>query len=196
MNVPGNPNCYYPLTSPANAKLDAAGYVKGHELQGTRGYERLVHVLGDYRSPSSPDTDRIEAQAAVDQMKIKPGTVLVAPCHPGYTVADRSIPGGARDLPESDAPVVRLTRSLAQSDVDTAPDDNPTREYVTATNRQDLSLWDKFVIVMKDLFSPHEKDGDDDKPYDINAYQRELDAFAYASTSKRYADGVTSEDQL
>lgn len=196
MNVPGNPNCYYPLTPAANAELDASGYVKGHELKGTRGYERLVDMLGDYRSPSSPDADRIEARTAVDQMKIKPGTVLIAPCHPGYTVADLSIPSGAQDLPNSDAPTERLARSLAQSDFDTDSDDNPTREYVTATKRQDLSLWDKFVIVMKDIFSPHEKDGDGDKPYDINAYQRELDAIAYAGASKRYAGGVTSEDQL
>ncbi|AOB31688.1 hypothetical protein AKI39_14825 [Bordetella sp. H567] len=198
MNVSGNPNCYYPLIPPANAGIDASGYVKGLDLQGTRGYEQLVDMLAHHQSPSSPAAaqDRKDAQAAVDQMKIKAGTVLIAPCHPGHTAADRVAPSDAGDLPASDTPAKRPPRSLANAGADTDSDNNRTREYVTATHRHDLSLWDKFVIVVKDLFSPHGKDQDGGKPYDINAYQRELDAFAFATVSRRYADGHTGQDQL
>jgi hypothetical protein len=69
------------------------GHYKGRDLRGTRGYERLVDTLtnrlkaGRNGNPLTKDA----AQAAVDDMDIKRGTTLLAPCHEGHTRADRFV---------------------------------------------------------------------------------------------------------
>lgn len=95
----GAPTCYYPL-APAQRGTGndtPARPFMGSAMKGTVGYERFVHALMAPRSNfgDQPGMDRGAAEAAVDNLRIKPGTILLAPCHPGHSEAYRQMPAAS-----------------------------------------------------------------------------------------------------
>jgi hypothetical protein len=92
MNTSNSTTCYYRLTPPDPATTDSTGHIKGSDLRGTRGYERLVDMLSRFQAETTPGTeDKQQMYTAVDEMKFKPGAILLAPCHPGHSATDRAI---------------------------------------------------------------------------------------------------------
>lgn len=98
MKVSAPLTCYYPLTPPDASAVDDSGHVRGSALRGTRGYDALVHALSLDRDSPTPNThDDAQTRSTVDGMKLKAGTILVAPCAPGYTAADRAVRVAGQD---------------------------------------------------------------------------------------------------
>jgi hypothetical protein len=117
MNTSNSTTCYYHLVPPDPTTTDSTGYIRGSDLRETRGYERLVDMLSRFQAGTTPETeDRQQVYTAVDEMKFKSGAILLAPCHPGHTAADRTIRAPTdqterRDSPDMDHDRVRARRS-------------------------------------------------------------------------------------
>ncbi|ARP86423.1 hypothetical protein CAL13_09590 [Bordetella genomosp. 9] len=118
---PAPPNCYYAMRPAPNANAnasDAGDTYTGKDLQGTRAYERLVHMtrthpsLGPERKPG--DTPESIVDAMVFDRRT---TILLAPCHDGHTCADRKVPVNAKSTDAAMPPPARRKRASGHGGV-------------------------------------------------------------------------------
>jgi hypothetical protein len=144
------PTCYYPL-APARGNDDGkdtpAQPFMGSAMKGTLGYERFIDALMMPRPEAGhrPGMDRRAAQAAVDNLSIKPGTILLAPCHPGDSEAYRrssAAPAGPR-APAGEPGAARRAR---EAGLDTQP--------VETTPCRVASRWRHVLDGVAALFGP------------------------------------------
>ncbi|OZI61101.1 hypothetical protein [Bordetella genomosp. 11] len=207
MNISGTPTCYYPLTPTDKSKIDTSGHVTGDNLRNTRGYERLVEILSQdgNPSPAAPLQSR-EARDAVDGMKIKAGTILLAPCHQGHTAADRSLPAGGVLSDNTAAP--RSRRQIAQS-APQAPAQSPTQSAGESTGTgvcQTIGVWHRVLNAFAEFLGglvvslandepakgaaasgrqacPTDGNGAQDPDDDVVNYERYLQAWAMSASA-------------
>jgi hypothetical protein len=123
------PICYYPLARPQrdDGRDMSDQPFMGSEIKGTVGYDRFADTLmkprpgSGNRSGSQSAMDRRAAEAAVDGLMIKPGTILRAPCHPDDSPAYR-VPPALQSDSGTATDAVRRAREVRQAPTESGPD--------------------------------------------------------------------------
>ncbi|ARP82214.1 hypothetical protein CAL12_16255 [Bordetella genomosp. 8] len=152
----GPTQCYYTMKPLNDVRPDAAGKIRGADLQGTLAYERLVHTLSkDPLDPACDPTtaDKAKARVVVDRMRLPLNGTLVAPCHTGHGPEDRSVmevpPASAAAGGRQRRAIPERTDASTDAGTDAGTDariDPPSPG--TADPRQPVGLWQRVFDTM------------------------------------------------